>query len=188
MHSDFTCQDQSELTSQDTPFPSSEPKQTSNTNYGLNTEIRLITGHQAKWQFAFSVPEGGGAHGGWQNCGTRAAINTELTPERHGLCPAVQAYRPPKCRAVFRGKLVLPGEAAEPGDPAHRPHEWHEVVSHANSESLGSLRHRTLTLTPLLGLCSIKRWPALVSIEGLWSMLRWVASPGGHKNPSFLLK
>lgn len=27
--------------------------------YGLNAEIRLITGHQAKWQFAFSVREEG---------------------------------------------------------------------------------------------------------------------------------
>lgn len=26
-------------------------------NYGLNTEIRLITGHQAKWKFAFSGRE-----------------------------------------------------------------------------------------------------------------------------------
>lgn len=28
-------------------------------NYGLNTEITLITGHQAKWQFALFVQEEG---------------------------------------------------------------------------------------------------------------------------------
>lgn len=55
LYFDLMCQDQSEFTSQDMGFPFSKTKQNPSVKYGLNTERRLITGHQAKWQLAFSM-------------------------------------------------------------------------------------------------------------------------------------